>query len=121
MEKTRILGYKGPSASSIYRIEQIFKYLNRTGEYECVISPTGVQDEQLMWADIIFNQGLVDPKMIADLWAYKVERGKKIVVDRDDVYFSNEDNPFVELNKKHNAVTWGQQLAKIADGIIRLH
>lgn len=117
MAKTKVIAYLGPSASRLYRYEQIAKYLNRTGEYECLVSPNDVQDRELLWADIIFVHSLVDPKMIAMLWAYQIERGKTIIVDRDDVITVEGHNPFKADHDRLHAVSWSQELLKIADRV----
>jgi glycosyltransferase involved in cell wall biosynthesis len=114
-KKIKIIAYLNKSYSRIVRFEQQAKYLNRTGDYECVISPTEVKDEQLLWADIIFLSNIVDPKMISDIWAYKMERGKKVVVDRDDALRVSKDNPFATLHQKQDVYAWSRELIKIAD------
>lgn len=114
----KILAWLNKSGSRIYRAEQIFKYLNRTGEFECVISPTEVTDEQIMWADIVFIQGVVDPMMIATLWAYHQERGKIIVADRDDMLAPSDDNPFAKIHKDIHAKAFTTKLIEIADQVI---
>jgi glycosyltransferase involved in cell wall biosynthesis len=115
VNKIKVIAWGNPSGSRIYRMEQIAKYLNRTGKYEFIISPTGVEDEQLKWADIIFLQSTIDPRAIADAWAYKIERGKKIVVDFDDTIEYKEDSPLVKRQKNANMKPWLMELAKIAD------
>lgn len=114
----KILAWLSPSASRIYRAEQIFKLLNRTGEFECVISPNAITDEQIIWADIVFVQGVIDPMMIATLWAYHEERGTKIIVDRDDVLAPAEDNPFYKTHKDTHAIAFSTKLIEIADTVI---
>jgi glycosyltransferase involved in cell wall biosynthesis len=114
-KKIRIIAYLSPSGSRFYRCEQIFKYLNRTGEFECVISPNTVTDEEVMWADIIFAQSLVSPENISTLWAYQIERGKKIVSDRDDVIVVEDHNPFKPTHDLTHAPTWTKQLLEISN------
>jgi len=115
MKKIKIIAWLGPSGSRIYRAEQIFKYLNRTGKYECLISPMALTDEQLLWADIIFMQHTVDPKAIATAWAYKMERGKKIITDFDDTMEENKNNPFYKHHVRAFGADWFKQLATISD------
>lgn len=111
----KIMAYLSPSGSRFYRCEQIFKYLNRTGEFECVISPNTVTDDEVMWADIIFAQSLVSPENISTLWAYQIERGKRIVSDRDDVIVVEDHNPFKPTHNLTHAPTWTKELLKISD------
>ena len=114
----KICGYLGPSGSRIYRFEQVAKYLNRDPEFEVVVSPTDIQDDQVMWADIIFVKELVDPHQIALLLAYKQERNKIIIVDRDDAFKVTKDNPFSKEHKDLNAAIWQRELVKIANHVI---
>jgi len=51
----RVIGYLNGSYSRIVRFEQIAKYLNKTGDFTCVVSPNGVNDEELAWAHIILS------------------------------------------------------------------
>lgn len=111
----KIIAYCGPSGSRLYRIEQIAKYLNKTGEYQFLISPNFPNDEELVWADLIFLQHTIEPRALADAWAYKVERGKKIITDIDDTIEYKESSPFYDRNKKHNAKPWMMELLKISD------
>lgn len=101
--------------SKIYRLEQIVKYLNRKPDWEVVISPNDINDHELMWADMVVVQSLVNPRMIADLWAYRVERGKKIITDRDDLLTVQDDNPVKATHKELHAVPWSKELIKVAD------
>lgn len=110
-----IIGYGNGSGSQLYRLEQVFKYLNRISGYTAVVSPKGVEDEALAWADVIWPQATIDPKMIGDIWAYQVEKGKTVVVDRDDSLYANKDNPFLTDHKKLHASEWSKQLLTIAD------
>lgn len=117
-KQLKIIAYLGPSGSKLYRAEMPFKYLNRRSDFECIISPNDIQEEELMWADIIFIQGLIDPKQIAMLWAYKMERGKIIVADRDDVIDIQNDNPFKPSHDRYHAPSWTKELLKICNGVI---
>jgi glycosyltransferase involved in cell wall biosynthesis len=111
----KIIGYPSPSGSRLYRLEQVFKYLNRINGYTAVVSPNGVNDKELVWADIIWPQLTVDPRMIADMWAYQIEKGKILVVDRDDSLYLEKDNAFKKQNDKVNSVPWSKELLRIAD------
>jgi glycosyltransferase involved in cell wall biosynthesis len=113
--KTKVIAYLGPSGSKLYRAEQVFKYLNRTGEFDCIISPNFPNDKEMLWADIIFLQHTIEPRAIAEAWAYKMERGKKIVIDRDDALETTSDNPFDKRNKEGHAASWTKELIKISD------
>lgn len=111
----KIIAYCGPSGSRLYRVEQIFKYLNRKGEYQCLISPNFPNDTELSWADMIFLQHTIEPRALADAWAYKIEKKKKIITDIDDTLQYKESSPFYDRNKRGNAKPWMMELLKISD------
>jgi len=100
----KIVGYGNGSGSQLYRMEQIFKYLNKTGGYQSVVSPNGVNDKELAWTDVIWPQATVDPRMIADIWAYQIEKNKAVLVDRDDSLYANDDNPFLSVTQEASCI-----------------
>lgn len=113
----KVIAYLPGSYSRVIRAEQIFKYLNRTGEFECLISPEGVTDQALMWADIIFAKETVDPKALSMYWAYKMERNKILIVDRDDALKVDDDHPLAGQHKQLSANAWQRELVKIANHV----
>jgi glycosyltransferase involved in cell wall biosynthesis len=113
----KVVSYITPSAAGLYRIEQIFKYLNRTKRFQCTIAPHGVTDATLQWADLVVIHELIDPAMIAMVWAYKMERNKKVIVDRDDMVVATDSNPYKERHTALNAPIWRRELLKIADKV----
>ena len=113
----KVISFITPSAAGIYRVEQIFKYLNRTKRFDCIISPHGVTDEVLMWADLVVIHELIDPEKIATVWAYQIERGKKVIVDRDDMIAATKDHPYIKMHNMFNASIWRRELLKIADHV----
>lgn len=90
----KVAAWPNPSASAHWRLEAPFKYLNRTGEFECRVINDRITEEIAQWADIYILQSVIDREGIALLYMYQQEYGKKIIVDADDYPKVEKHNPY---------------------------
>lgn len=111
----KILAYPAPSGSSIWRLKDPFKYLNKLG-IDAQIADETITDKAAQWADIVVLQSTVNKEGIALLRAYQQLHGLKIVVDSDDLLELNDDNPHAVEHKLANA----SEVIKITMGIADL-
>ena len=95
----KIAAFPNNSGSRYWRLEGPFKYLRRKGHDARVITEGGITDEVAQWADIVVLQSCVDKRGIALLHAYQQERGLKLIVDADDFYELNDDNPHAKAHE----------------------
>jgi O-antigen biosynthesis protein len=90
----RILAWPNSSGSGYWRIKDPFYYLNKTGEFECMISTDPITEEALAWSDIFITQSIVAKNQLALAYMYQQEYGKKWICEQDDYPKLTEDNPF---------------------------
>lgn len=110
----KILGYPNPSAATIWRFEDPFKYLRKSG-IDAVVINNGIQENDLLDADAIVVKGLIDKSLITLLYAHQQENGLKIVVDMDDDIRVDESNPHIIEHKLANSYDVTKTLLGIAD------
>lgn len=118
MNKLKILAYPSPGGSRQYRLDQIAKYINRSGEAVMVVSPIEMRDQDLDEADIIIMEGTIDPRSIATVWAYSAEMGKVFIAECDDwVEVTDKTHPFYKEHKELKATKWQSALIAKADAV----
>lgn len=110
--------YGNASGAFEWRLSDPAKYMAKSGEFEIKLPQDGMAWEDLMWADIIVTQGLVDKVRIAMIYAAQQEYGKKIVVEFDDYFRVEEDSPFKMIHNIHDAPEMIQITMRIADMVV---
>jgi len=108
-----IVAYPNASGSRYWRLEDPFKYLNKTGKFNAIISTEGITDKMAKQGDIHILQSCVDKEGIALLHYYQQEQGKKIITEVDDFLEINKDNPH---SKEHEMVQ-AREVIEITMGI----
>lgn len=110
----RIAGWPNPGSSWRWRLEGPFKYLQRLG-HEAIIFDTGITEEIAQWADLYVLHGCVDKDGIALLHAYQQERGKRLVVDVDDMLEVEDHNPYKVDHEVYQAAAVVRATISVAD------
>lgn len=90
--KLKILAWPAPGGSAQWRLHDPFKYLQKIG-VDAQVSDEGITEQALQWADVYVFQSCVNKDGIALAYQYQQEQGKKIVVEVDDWFDLNDDNP----------------------------
>jgi len=110
----KIRSFPSPSGSSMWRLYDPFKYLQKKG-WDAHVVDGGITDDVIKNNDVFVLHGCVDKKGIAELYAYQQEKGKKIVVDMDDRLKVEEHNPFLKEHQISDAPEIIQKTLEIAD------
>lgn len=96
----KVVFYGNNSGARYWRFVSPAKYMARLG-VEVRIPDGGMSGEDLSWADIIIIQGLVDRNLLAMVYAFQQEHGKKVVVEFDDWINVERHSPhFIEHQAK---------------------
>lgn len=112
----KVIAYPSPSGSAYWRLHDPFKYLRKKG-MEAFVSDEGVTEKALDWADICVLQNVVDKDAIALAYAFQQEKGKKIIVECDDLMDLNEDNPHELEHKVSQSKEVFRRTMEVADAI----
>lgn len=112
----RVVAWANSSGSSLWRIKDPLFLLNLTGKFECRNTTEGISREILEWGDIFITQTNVDKMGISLLYEYQQEHGKKLVVEQDDYFTVDKDNPY----KLHHDITNASEVIRITMGIADL-
>ena len=118
MEKIKVIFYGNGSGAEVWRFQDPSKYMARSGKFEIKMPKGDMTWEDLMWADVIVVQGLVDKLRISMIYAAQQEYGKKIVVEFDDYFKVEKDSPFKMIHNIHKAPEMIQVTMKIADMVV---
>lgn len=113
----KVVIYGNESGAFDWRLKDPAKYMNKSGKFNIIFPDKGMNWSDLMWADIIVVQGLVDKLRIAMIYAAQQEYGKKIVVEFDDYFRVEKDSPFKMIHNIRNAPEMIQVTMRIADMI----
>lgn len=113
-EYMKIRAYPPPSGSSMWRMFDPFKYLQRKG-IDAHVVDTGITEQDILDNDIFVINSVIDLKGLSLLYAYQQERNKKIVVDIDDWVEVNPSNPFKIEHELTNAPQVVTEIIKIAN------
>jgi glycosyltransferase involved in cell wall biosynthesis len=108
----KIRAFPNNSASSYWRFHDPYKYLQGMG-IDAKVTTEGINEKLVQENDIFVLKGTVDKEGIALLRAYQKKRGKKIVVDMDDLPDLNPDNPYMAEHTGNN----NSEVIKITLGI----
>lgn len=111
----KIVVYGNGSGAQDWRLQDPFKYFTRSGKFDVKIPEGDMDWMDLMWADIIVVQGLVDKLRIAMIYTAQQEFGKKIVVEFDDYIRVEKDSPFKLPHTITDAPAMLEVTMKIAD------
>jgi O-antigen biosynthesis protein len=118
MKKIKVIFYGNGSGAEMWRFQDPSKYMAKSGKFEIKIPKGDMTWEDLMWADIIVVQGLVDKLRISMIYAAQQEYGKKLVVEFDDYFRVEKDSPFKMIHNIHKAPEMIQVTMKIADMVV---
>lgn len=110
----KIAAFPAPSGSAVWRLVDPFKHLKKFG-IEAEIAREGINDEIAEWADAYVLQNTVSKEGIALLYAHQQENGKKIIVDMDDFFELNDDNPYKLYHEMADAKSVIKKTLEIAD------
>lgn len=110
----RIKFYPSPSGSAYWRLFDPAKYIRKLG-VDISVAQHGINQEEVESADIHILQNCVDRDGIALLYEYQQEHGKKIVVDADDYFKLNPENPHSIEHDIQNASEVLKVTLEIAD------
>lgn len=111
----KIVIYGNGSGAEKWRLTDPAKYLMRTEKFDIRMPKKGMDWNDLMWADIIISQGLVDKLRISMIYAAQQEYGKKYIVEFDDYFRVEKNSPFKLVHKITEAPEMIQATLKIAD------
>jgi len=89
----RILFFGNNSGARFWRFADPARYLERTGKFEIRMNDGIMTYGDLIWADIIITQGIVDKMMIAAFYGAQQDIGKKWIVEFDDWIVAEKNSP----------------------------
>jgi len=118
MKKIKIVLYGNGSGAEMWRLKDPSKYMAKSGKFDIKMPKGDMTWEDLMWADIIVVQGLVDKLRISMIYAAQQEYGKKLVVEFDDYFRVEKDSPFKMIHNIHKAPEMIQVTMRIADMVV---
>lgn len=93
--------YGNGSGATVWRLTDPAKYLALSGDFDIRVPESGMAEVDLQWADIIVIQGLVDKELLAYLYMYQQEAGKRIIVEFDDYIVVEKDSPHKQEHVMH--------------------
>lgn len=110
----KVAMFPSPSGSAVWRLIDPGKYMRRKG-VDVEIPRGGITRQVAEDFDVYTLQNCIDRDGIALLYEYQQEHGKKIVVDVDDLWDINPENPHKVEHDIVNASETIQATIKIAD------
>jgi glycosyltransferase involved in cell wall biosynthesis len=97
-----IVYWGNDSGSRQWRLVDPLKYVAQHG-HNVRASESGINEQEVEWADICIVQSCVDKQGLALLYQWQQEKGKKIIVECDDGLELNDDSPFQQEHSMHDS------------------
>jgi glycosyltransferase involved in cell wall biosynthesis len=97
----KIVFYGNSSGARVWRFADPARFLEKTGKFEIRMPEGRMTYGDLIWADIIITQGVVDKGMISSFYGAQQEIGKKWVVEFDDWIVVEKHSPH-KLEHEYN-------------------